>query len=120
VARLDGIQAKFVGTVNVTADELRFIGDGKGTLKRRRLEHAYENEGALGEHVTQADMFASEVVPGELGLFDKEYLILVPTGDFHATGAFNRKRFSEHRSSSRRRKSSFSARGRERKRKEGK
>jgi len=109
-----------VRAVNVAADELRFIGDGKGTLCRSRLEGAYENESALGDHVLQGDVFAGEVVPGELGLLDEEDFILVPAGDFNATSTGNRKRFGEHQSSSRKGKSSFSARGREYRRKQGK
>jgi hypothetical protein len=101
VARLHGIQVKFVRTVNVAADELRFISDGEGTLKRSRLERANENKGALGEHVLQGDVFAGEVVPGELGLFDEEDFILVPAGDFNAATAGNRKRFRKHERSSR-------------------
>jgi hypothetical protein len=120
MARLDGIQAKFVRAVNVAADELRFIGDREGTLKRSRLERANENEGALGEHVFQGDVFTGEVVPGEFGFFDEEDFILVPAGDFHAATAGNRKRFREHQCSSRKRKSSFSAKEREGKRKQGK
>jgi hypothetical protein len=105
-------------TVNVAAYELRLIGDGKGTLKRSRLERAYENEGAFGEHVFQGDMIAGKVVPGELGLFDEEDFILVPAGDFNAATADNRKRFQKHEYSSRGGKSSFSAREREGKRKQ--
>jgi hypothetical protein len=101
VARLHGIQVKFVRTVNVAADELRFISDGEGTLKRSRLERANENKGALGEHVLQGDVFAGEVVPGELGLFDEEDFILVPAGDFNAATAGNGKRFRKHERSSR-------------------
>lgn len=100
VARLHSIQAKFVRAVNGAADELRFVGDGKRTLKRSRLQRANENEGALGEHVFQGDVFAGEVVPGELGLFDEEDFILVPAGDFNAASADNRKRFREHQCSS--------------------
>ena len=120
MARPHGIQAKFVCAVNVAADELRFISDGKGRLKRSRLERANENEGALGEHVFQGDVFTGEVVPGEFGLFDEEDFILVPAGDFYAATAGNRKRFREHPCSSRKGESSFSARGREGKGKQGK
>jgi len=120
VARLDGIQTKFVRAVRVAGDEFSFISDGEGTLKRSRLERANENEGALGEHVFQGDVFTGEVVPGEFGLFDEEVLILIPAGDFNAAAADNRKRFREHRCSSRGGKSSFSARGTEGNRMKGK
>src|SRR5208337_2367308 len=36
VARLDGIQTKFVRAVRVAGDEFSFISDGEGTLKRSR------------------------------------------------------------------------------------
>jgi hypothetical protein len=120
VARLHGIQAKFVCAENVAADELRFIGDGKGTLKRSRLERANENEGALGEHVFQGDVFTGEVVPGEFGLFDEEDFILVPAGDFHAATAGNRKRFREHQCSLPQRKEQFFCQGKRRQKKAGK
>ncbi len=120
VARLDGIQAKLVRAVSVAGDEFRFISYGKGTLKRSRLEHANEDECAVGEHMFQSNVFAGEVVPGEFGLFDEEDFILVPAGNFNAATADNRKRFREHRCSSGEGKSSFSARGTEGNRMKGK
>jgi hypothetical protein len=109
-----------VSAVSVAGDEFDFISDGKGMLERSRLEHAYEDEGAVGEHVFQGDVFAGEVVPGEFGLFDEEDFIRVPAGDFNAATADNREYFREHQCSSRKGKSSFSARGTEGNRMEGK
>ena len=43
VPRLHGIQAKFVTSLIVAADEFGFIGDGEGTLRSGRLERAYKH-----------------------------------------------------------------------------
>jgi len=63
-------------------------------------------------------MVSGEVVPGELGLLDKE-ISSCPTGDFNADKRGNR-RFLRAPDSSRRGKSSFSCQGRGRHKKAGK
>src|SRR5450755_1373535 len=83
-ARAYRVQPKLVQAVLRHADQFRFVGDWVGAIHAERLQQFQENDGAIGNGAVQSDLLPGLLAPCELGLFDKESLVLVPSGDLDA------------------------------------
>jgi hypothetical protein len=97
VPGMHGIETKLPETARIAADEFDLIDRGRKLADAVRLKHPDEDHCAIGEHVPEGDVFAGEIVPGEIGFFDEEDLGLIPARNFDAIAIGTEERFrSKH------------------------
>jgi len=110
ITRMNGVEAKLTKAARIATDEFDFVDCGRKLANAVGLKHADENHSAIGEHMPEGDVFACEIVPGEIGFLDEEDLGLIPARDFDAIAVRSEESFRDKHGHLREKVSRFQAR----------
>jgi hypothetical protein len=77
MARMRWMEAEFIETALIVADELHLIGCRTGLVITGGVHRADKNDGALSELSLQRDVPAGDVAASKFRFFDKKQLVRI-------------------------------------------
>jgi|SRR5271165_1988691 len=97
VPRMKKIQTILMLAFQIAADIFDLICDGRRRMESRGLQHSEKDKGAVKQPAVQGNVFAYEIVTGEVSSLDEEILAFIPARDFNAISIGPEESFrSEH------------------------